>query len=386
MIMRLRTLASIARPRPLIFGLALGIFSALPSAARAQDPGGLTPDELAVPAASAESDAVDPAEAGDLELSDPAVQALQDTLKDLGYFYGPSDGRKGPRTRTALRNFQRDQGLAVTGSIDQATLDRLEDQARLARTEHQPDAAAVEMPSPPPSPSRARRAGGALASVGGAVVGGTKAGIGAVGTAGKSTVGAVGTAGKATGSAVGTAGQAVGTAGKATGTATATAGKATAKGAVVTADATATAAKAVANATVAVYSTSKRLIVGDGKGDSERSDEAIRTSIERQYAEEDRIVPGEVEVRVSKGNVTLVLPEGARSDVPHAVRLAKLTPGVRSVTSVTTSVTESPGATATPDPARAVPPPPEPVPAEPASVDPAVDPAPTSEEPVLRPQ
>lgn len=328
--MRLHTtLRAIARPRPLIFGLALGVAAALPAAAYAQDGGALTQEELTVQAppdaADAPAEAVDPAEAGDLVSGDTEVRALQDTLKDLGYFYGPADGRKGPRTRTALRNFQRDQGLAVSGSFDRPTLDRIKDQSKLARTEHRPAASETLPPAQPvATATRPRRSGGALAPVSDAIVGGLK-----------NTPKGAYTGVKATGDGLATAG-------KATGDGFATAGRATAKAGVVTAQASAIAAKSVVNAGALAYTKSRDLIVGDRGGKGERGDdENIRKSIERQYAQEDRVVPGEVDVRVSGGNVTLALPDGARTDVPRAVRLAKLTPGVRSVTTVTTSVRET---------------------------------------------
>src|SRR5689334_459539 len=59
------------------------------------------------PAADAQADqpadvplesADDQAALADVALTQDQVQALQEALKDLGYFYGPADGRKGPRT------------------------------------------------------------------------------------------------------------------------------------------------------------------------------------------------------------------------------------------------------------------------------------------------
>ena len=50
------------------------------------------------------------------------VRAAQEALSDKGYDPGPADGLMGPRTRGAARAFQRDQGLAVTGQLDDRTL------------------------------------------------------------------------------------------------------------------------------------------------------------------------------------------------------------------------------------------------------------------------
>lgn len=57
---------------------------------------------------------------------DPAfVQDVQDALHNEGYDPGARDGQMGWRTREAIRDFQRDQGLPATGSLDQVTADRL---------------------------------------------------------------------------------------------------------------------------------------------------------------------------------------------------------------------------------------------------------------------
>lgn len=297
--------------------LMLALAVALPSAALAQDPADPAADPRA-PATEvaevAEVEAADPAAAGDLELPMEDVQSYQEALKGLGYFHGPADGRKGPRTRTALRNFQRDQQLAVTGSFDGSTLDRIDDQARLAGVapaDSAEPAAADAEPTPAPVPARRRERNDVVSKAGPVL----KTGAGAVGTAGRATGRGVATGTKATIHAGGVAGRAVGTAG------------------VAVADASTVAAKSVAKSGVFVWDQSRRAVVGDKRGDGD-----IRKAIERQYADDERIVADEVEVRVSGGNVTLELPEGARTDLAHAVRLAKLTPGVKTVTAVTTAV------------------------------------------------
>ena len=52
---------------------------------------------------------------------DTRVLAAQKMLKRLGYRPGPTDGTLGRKTKTAVRNFQREHDLPATGSIDQAT-------------------------------------------------------------------------------------------------------------------------------------------------------------------------------------------------------------------------------------------------------------------------
>lgn len=49
------------------------------------------------------------------------VRVMQQRLCDLGYWTGPIDGIMGPRTREALRSFQEQQRLPITGEVDGAT-------------------------------------------------------------------------------------------------------------------------------------------------------------------------------------------------------------------------------------------------------------------------
>ncbi|MDP3766870.1 MAG: peptidoglycan-binding protein [Dehalococcoidia bacterium] len=53
------------------------------------------------------------------------VRAAQEKLKLEGYDPGPIDGRMGPRTASAMRAYQKAEGLQQTGRLDQATMDKL---------------------------------------------------------------------------------------------------------------------------------------------------------------------------------------------------------------------------------------------------------------------
>lgn len=57
-------------------------------------------------------------------MAQPSEQTrqVQQSLADRGYDTGPVDGRNGPRTRDALRNFQRDQNISASGRADGQTL------------------------------------------------------------------------------------------------------------------------------------------------------------------------------------------------------------------------------------------------------------------------
>jgi N-acetylmuramoyl-L-alanine amidase len=63
----------------------------------------------------------------DLGTLDPAskVSGIQARLNNLGYEAGGVDGIAGPRTAAALARFQEDQGIDITGDLDDDTRDHL---------------------------------------------------------------------------------------------------------------------------------------------------------------------------------------------------------------------------------------------------------------------
>ena len=54
------------------------------------------------------------------------VTGAQGRLKDLGYFSGEVDGQSGPELELAIRKFQVQQSLQVSGQLDAATRAALE--------------------------------------------------------------------------------------------------------------------------------------------------------------------------------------------------------------------------------------------------------------------
>ncbi len=58
-------------------------------------------------------------------MSPEQVKAVQQALKDKGHDPGPVDGRLGPKTRTALKEFQKAEGLQETGRLDRETMAKL---------------------------------------------------------------------------------------------------------------------------------------------------------------------------------------------------------------------------------------------------------------------
>jgi hypothetical protein len=58
-------------------------------------------------------------------LPDQVIANVQVALQDAGYYFGTVTGSLSVETRAALANFQRDQGLIVTGAIDEPTVEAL---------------------------------------------------------------------------------------------------------------------------------------------------------------------------------------------------------------------------------------------------------------------
>ena len=56
---------------------------------------------------------------------DQTIYQVQKKLEQLGYDPGRPDGILGKKTKTAVRHFQRDNGLPVTGKLDEQTKAKL---------------------------------------------------------------------------------------------------------------------------------------------------------------------------------------------------------------------------------------------------------------------
>jgi peptidoglycan hydrolase-like protein with peptidoglycan-binding domain len=105
-------------------------------AAPADSPRAADPPPAPAPAAPAPAAAINPAPAAPEparaapEPAAPAaapmsVKELQEALTELGYAPGPIDGKPGPKTREALKQFQKSAGLPATGVLDAETTQRL---------------------------------------------------------------------------------------------------------------------------------------------------------------------------------------------------------------------------------------------------------------------
>jgi peptidoglycan hydrolase-like protein with peptidoglycan-binding domain len=60
-----------------------------------------------------------------MRLSQSEVREVQRQLDSAGYPIASADGVMGPKTETAIRNFQRDKGLNATGELNDETLKAL---------------------------------------------------------------------------------------------------------------------------------------------------------------------------------------------------------------------------------------------------------------------
>ena len=58
-------------------------------------------------------------------LPDQVIANVQRQLQLGGYYTGAITGSLDPTTRTALANYQRDNNLLVTGTVDQSTVESL---------------------------------------------------------------------------------------------------------------------------------------------------------------------------------------------------------------------------------------------------------------------
>jgi len=58
-------------------------------------------------------------------VANPRMAQVQENLRRMGYYRGQVDGLSGPSTRAAIRAYQIDRGLQVTGRIDSELLEDL---------------------------------------------------------------------------------------------------------------------------------------------------------------------------------------------------------------------------------------------------------------------
>ena len=82
------------------------------------------------------------------------VVAAQQALKDKGHDPGMIDGRLGPRTRAALKDYQKAEGLKMTGRLDSETRARLGMTTRTSKMERATSPSASPATTPATTPER----------------------------------------------------------------------------------------------------------------------------------------------------------------------------------------------------------------------------------------
>lgn len=104
---------------PVGAAIGLGAGAAAGTGVEAGQKKGIIPPEPGDQAASAEH-------AGNRTAANGDVRRAQLALRDQGLYDGPIDGISGRRTRHAVSEFQRRQGLPQTARLDDATRDALQ--------------------------------------------------------------------------------------------------------------------------------------------------------------------------------------------------------------------------------------------------------------------
>lgn len=74
---------------------------------------------------------------GDTQSRQELVRTVQAELNDLGYNGGPTDGVFGPTTRNAVRAYQADNNLPVTGEVTQSLLIHMQDHGTVSDKERE---------------------------------------------------------------------------------------------------------------------------------------------------------------------------------------------------------------------------------------------------------
>ena len=71
----------------------------------------------------------------------PSTRDIQQALKNSGFYQGSIDGKMGPLTRDAIREFQRVHGLKDDGVVGKQTWTQLSTYANLSSSGGEPSAA-----------------------------------------------------------------------------------------------------------------------------------------------------------------------------------------------------------------------------------------------------
>ena len=138
-----------------VISLAIG-GAGVASAANTSDTSGLNPLLSGMPRSSQTSAA----------LANDDIRQAQQVLQAQGFYDGPIDGALNQKTQEALYKYQGQNGLSITGSLDQATIRSLREDAGIAGSSAPPNGTGRPtglMTNPHPELLGGSRPGGATA-------------------------------------------------------------------------------------------------------------------------------------------------------------------------------------------------------------------------------
>jgi len=95
----------------------------------------------------------DPTQGGSSDPYTGFITHIQERLRELGFDAGPPNGDFGPKTQTALGQFQLSRDIPASGQLDDATLAELSVQREAAQSTDASTGASSE-PAPQPQPEQ----------------------------------------------------------------------------------------------------------------------------------------------------------------------------------------------------------------------------------------
>ena len=251
------------------------------------------------------------------------ITKVQKALKEKGFDPGPIDGLIGPRTSKALREFQIQKDIQVTGQINKETLDGLGLKGGLMGRVGSGFKTAGGAVAGAATTAAGATARGAKVAADASVTAAGATASGAKAAAGGATTGAKTAAGGATTGAKATAKGAT-TGAKATASGAQTGGKAIAKGAKATAGGATAGGKAVASGATKGAKAATGWLPGGKGGD-------LASRVESKLKKDSGVDAEQIEVRTEGKNVYLIFSGGTQAQMNRAVVVARKVDGVDNV-------------------------------------------------------
>jgi peptidoglycan hydrolase-like protein with peptidoglycan-binding domain len=107
--------------------IASAVCAAFAGTTYAQQQDAQQPDPAQQPEAQqpAQQDTMQQGEQQQVKMDEQTIRDVQQKLKEAGHDVGKVDGKWGPKTSNALKEFQQAQGVPATGELDSQTLSAL---------------------------------------------------------------------------------------------------------------------------------------------------------------------------------------------------------------------------------------------------------------------